>query len=176
MQTFGHAGIGGRTDWGQIDLSDFQAKIKALYPGIERDQVYVTAIKKGAKLLAERIEAATPIRFTNLERTGTPKTQYKTKYHVKLYRPPGTARKSVIVYQRKGNKSLYQGDINANLSVLVGYEKHDAFYMYWREVGNKFQPARPVIRPVFDSGIDQAMQIALDYIQKDHEKRLRAAS
>jgi HK97 gp10 family phage protein len=171
-QSFGHTGIGGRTAWGQIELSDFVGKLKALYPGIEQDEVYPKAIRKGAQLLADRMEQRTPIRYADLGRTGTPSEKYKTKHHVKTYHPPGTARKSVIVYQRKGFKSFVQSDVNANISYLVGYEKKMAFYMYWREVGNKFQPARPVIRPVFDAGVDEALQIALEVIQKDHEKRL----
>lgn len=174
MQDFGHLGIGGRTAWGQIDLSDFTNKLKALFPGIEADEIYPKAIRKGAKLLADRIEAKTPIRYTDLARSGAPSKKYKTKYHVKTYHPPAMAKKNVIVYQRKGQKYFYQGEVNANISYLVGYEKYAAYYMYWREVGNKWQPARPVIRPIFDSSIDQALQVALGYIQKDHEKRLAA--
>ena len=134
MQEFGHTGIGGRTDWGQIDLSDFMNKIKALHPGIEADGVYPKAIKKAAQFLADKIEARTPIRYTDLSRSGTPTKKYKTKYHVKTYHPPGTAKQSVIVYMRKGNKEVWQGEYNANVSYLVGYEKHAAYYMYWREM------------------------------------------
>jgi HK97 gp10 family phage protein len=156
------------TDRGSIDLSDFVGKIKALYPGIDADEVYPKAIMKGAQLLGDRVEAATPTRTTDLVQ---PQSQYKTKGHTRWH-PPGQAGESVIEYKRKSGKSYSQGEINANVSVLVGYEKSKAYYMYFHEYGNKFQPARPVIRPVFDAGVDEALQVALDYIQKDHEKRL----
>jgi HK97 gp10 family phage protein len=155
---------------GEIDLSDFMNKIKAIYPGIEADEVYPKALRKGAQLLADRIEAKTPIRYDDLE---APQSQYKTSRH-KLWHPPGQAKKSVIIYRRKG-KSLYQGEINANVSLLVGYEKRMAYYMYFREMGTKFQPARPVIRPVFDSTIDEALQLATDYIAMDLDKRVQGA-
>ena len=152
---------------GSVDFSDFIGKLKALYPGIEADEVYPKAVSKGAQLLADRIEANTPIG----------KSEYRYQYKgrtvvVKSKRPPGQAQKNVIVYRRKGRGSLVQAGINANLSFLVGYEKKMAFYMYWNEYANKFQAARPVIRPVFDAGVDEALQVAVDYIQKDHEKRL----
>jgi hypothetical protein len=175
MQAFGHTGVRGQTDWGQIDLSDFQNKLKELFPGIERDEVYPKAIRRGAQILANAIEYNTPIRYTDLTRRGEPKTQYNTKHHVKKYHAPGTARRSVIIYNRKGGKSLYQAEVNANVSVLVGYEKTEAYYMYWREVGNRFQPARPVIRPVFDAHIDEALEVAIAYIAQEYDKRLKAA-
>jgi HK97 gp10 family phage protein len=153
------------SDRGSFDLSDFITKMKNLYPGIERDLVYPKAIKKGAKLLADRIEAATPIRFTSLEQPGTAR---------KTWHPPGQAKKSVVIYERKGNKAAFQDEANAGISVLVGYEKQRAFYMYWREYGRKGQAAQPIIRPIFDAGIDEAIQAAVDYIAKDHEKRLTA--
>lgn len=46
---------------GSVDLSDFIGKLKALYPGIEADEVYPKAIRKGAQLLANRIEAIYPL-------------------------------------------------------------------------------------------------------------------
>ena len=157
------------SDRGSIDLSDFIGKLKALYPGIEADEVYPKAIKKGAQLLADRIEANTPIG----------KAEYRYQYKgktvvVKNAHPPGQAKAAVIVYRRKGGKSLMQAELNANISYLVGYEKKLAYYMYFNEVGTKFQRARPVIRPVFDAGVDEALQIAVDYIARDHEKRLQA--
>jgi hypothetical protein len=154
-----------------IDLSDFINKLKALYPGIESDDVYPKAIQCGARLLADRIEAATPIRFTELE---APSHEHATKFH-KRWHPPGQAKRSVIVYRRQGRKSYIQADVNANVSYLVGYEKSMAYYMYWNEYGRKGQPARPVIRPVFDSGVDEALQLALEFITADHEKRLGGA-
>jgi hypothetical protein len=162
----GTGNVGGRAAWGQVDLSDFIGKLRTIYPEITSSTMYVKGIRKGAQLLADRIEAATPIRSTDLQRTGKPEKQYKTKGHVKLYHPPATAKKSVIIHQRKGAQSYDQAEVNANLSILVGYEKNMAYYMYWREVGNKFQPARAVIRPAFDAGIDEALQVALDCIVK----------
>lgn len=159
------------TQRGEIDLSDFIGKLKALYPGIESDEVYPKAIQKGARLLADRIEAGTPIRFTELE---APSHQHATKYH-KKWHPPGQAKRSVIVYRRQGRKSYIQADVNANVSYLVGYEKAMAYYMYWNEFGRKGQAARPVIRPVFDAGVDEALQLALEFITADHEKRLGSA-
>jgi HK97 gp10 family phage protein len=91
---------------------------------------------------------------------------------VKSTRPPGQAARSVIVYRRRGRGSYIQAEVNANLSLLVGYEKKMAYYMFFNEVGTRFEPARPVIRPVFDAGVDEALQTAIDYIQKDMEKRL----
>jgi HK97 gp10 family phage protein len=153
---------------GSVDLSDFIGKLKALYPGIESDEVYPKAVRKGAQLLADRIEANTPIG----------KSEYRYQYKgrtvvVKSKRPPGQAQKNVIVYRRKGRGSLVQSGINANMSFLVGYEKKMAYYMFFGEMGTRFEPARPVIRPVFDAGVDEALQIAVEYIQKDHEKRLQ---
>jgi HK97 gp10 family phage protein len=153
---------------GSVDLSDFIGKLKALYPGIEADEVYPKAIRKGAQLLADRIEANTPIG----------KSEYRYQYEgrtlvVKATHPPGQAQRNVIVYRRKGRGSLVQSEVNANIAFLVGYEKKMAFYMFWNEYGNRYQAARPVIRPVFDAGVDEALQVAVEYIQKDHEKRLQ---
>ena len=79
---------------------------------------------------------------------------------VKSKRPPGQPARSVIVYRRKGRGSLIQAEVNANLSLLVGYEKKMAYYMFFNEVGTRFEPARPVIRPVFDAGVDEALEAA----------------
>ena len=46
---------------GSVDLSGFIGKLKSLYPGIESDEVYVKAIRKGTQLLADRIAENTPI-------------------------------------------------------------------------------------------------------------------
>jgi len=152
---------------GSIDLSDFMNRIKAIYPGIERDEIYPKAMRKGAKYLAGLIEERTQARAMDLV---APATQYKTARH-KKWHPPGQARENVIVYQRKG-KSLYQSEVNANLSLLVGYEKSKAYYMYWREYGNKNQSAQPIVRPVYDAHVDEALEISLDMIAMDLNKRL----
>ena len=100
---------------GSVDLSDFIGRLNALYPGIEADEVYPKAVRKGAQLLAEWIEANTPIG----------KSEYRYQYQgrtivVKSTRPPGQAQRNVIVYRRKGRGSLIQSEINANISFLVG--------------------------------------------------------
>jgi HK97 gp10 family phage protein len=156
-------------DRGSIDLTDFQNKLRALYPGIERDEVYPKAIRKGAQLLANRISANTPLG----------KSEYRYQYGgktiiVKNKREIGLAQRNVIVYQRKNGKSFVQSEVNANVSFLVGYEKRNAWYMYFNEFGSKYHAARPVIRPVFDAGVDEALQVAVDFIQRDHDKRLTA--
>lgn len=159
-------------DRGAIDLTDFMNKIKAIYPGIESDEVYPKALRKGANYLRDLIEAATPIRDGD---PTEPQGKYNTKSgRHKKWHPPGQARRNVIVYRRKG-KSLYQGEVNANVSLLIGYEKRMAYYMYWREVGRKNQRAIPVIRPIFDAHIDEALEMALAEIATDLSKRIKVA-
>ena len=165
---FTSGGKSSSQDSKNFDLSDFISKIKHFFPDIERDEIYPKALKKAADYLRDEVEAATPIRWTNLTE---PVTKYKTRGH-KLWRPPGQAKHNVIVYKRKNKQSFYQQEVNVNISYLIGYEKSKAYYMYWREYGNKFQPARPVIRPVFDSCLEEAIAIAVDFIAADHEKRL----
>jgi len=156
---------------GEIDLTDFRNKISAIYPGIESDEVYPKAMRKGANYLRDLIEAATPQRDMD---TLKPQGEYKTKSgRHKWWHPPGQARKNVIVYKRKG-KSILQSDVNANVSLLIGYEKHKAYYMYWREVGRKNQAAKPVIRPIYDAHVDEALEIALSVIATDLNKRIKA--
>jgi HK97 gp10 family phage protein len=157
---------------GELDLTDFMNKIKAIYPGIESDEVYPKALRKGANYLRDLIEAATPIRDMD---TLEPQGKYNTKSgRHKKWHPPGQAKRNVIVYKRKG-KSLYQGEINANVSLLIGYEKRMAYYMYFREMGTKFISARPLIRPIFDAHIDEALEMALAEIATDLNKRIKVA-
>jgi HK97 gp10 family phage protein len=150
-----------------IDITDFVNKLRQIMPNIETSELFPKAIRKGAEVFVAPLEAATPIRWANLTRSGAPLKKYKTKYHVKAYRPPGSARRSVIVYKRNRGTSYYQSDVNATTSYLVGYEKKMAYYMYWNEYGNKHQPARPVIRPVFDVLNQDAIEAALAYIKKE---------
>lgn len=153
---------------GGIDLSDFMNKLKSFYPGIEQDEIFPKAIMAGCEYLRDRIVANTPLR----------KEQYFYKYKGRTiriipWRPKYQAARNVIVYKRKiKGKQYYQEGVNVNLSYLVGYEKSQAYFMYWNEYGSKQQPARPVIRPVFDSSADNALQLAQNYISQAFEKRL----
>jgi hypothetical protein len=152
---------------GGIDITDFVNKLRQIMPNIESSELFPKAIRKGAEVFVAPLEAATPIRYSNLTRSGAPLKKYKTAGHVKAYHPLGTARKNVIVYKRQRPASYFQGDVNASTSYLVGYEKKMAYYMYWNEYGRKAQEARSVIRPVFDSLNQDALEAALAYIKKE---------
>jgi len=65
----------------------------------------------------------------------------------------GRARASVIVYASTRQRKF--GEVRK----LVGYSK-DAFYMFFREVGVRGQPARPTVGLVFNSQIKGAMEKA----------------
>jgi len=160
IPTYTGKGMGG------IDITDFIDKLKQIVPNIEQAEIFPKAIRAAAQVFVAPIEAATTIRWENLL---PPATKYKTATHTK-YHPPGQAKKNVIVYKRKRPASYFQGDVNASVSYLVGYEKRMAFYMYWNEYGRKGQPARPVVRPAFDAHNQEAMDVALAYIKRKMEE------
>jgi HK97 gp10 family phage protein len=64
----------------------------------------------------------------------------------------GQAKRSVIVYQRKARLAVKAEE----LALLVGYEKRDAYYMYFYEYGTSKQAPRPFMRAAYDSAYESA--------------------
>lgn len=146
---------------GEIDLSDFIGQMKQIVPDIESSQMLEQAMRAGAKIFKTAIERNTPI--------GKAVYRYQVGGRtviVRSQRTPGQASRSVIIYKRKRPKGYYQTNVNEALSLLVGYEKKKAFYMFWNEYGSKKQAARPVIRPAFDSNKDVALAASLEFVRR----------
>jgi HK97 gp10 family phage protein len=104
------------------------------------------ALTAGAKVLQDALQAATPVGSASYTYTYNGRTMT-----VKNKRAVGQAKANVIRYERKMVKGLYgyytqeqalaKGLISeAELpvpSLLIGYEKRNAYYMYWYEYGTK---------------------------------------
>ena len=76
----------------------------------------------------------------------------------------GQARRNVIIYKRKGYEKQLFGTAE-ELSLLVGYQKKKAFYMYFQEYGwttksGRRIPGRTNIRSVIRSTDKQALRVA----------------
>lgn len=91
-------------------------------------------------------------------------------------RAPGSIKGKIIVYERKGEKTYTQGQLDAQISLLVGPRKKDAYYAYFLEhgwmhtgkgskTGGKWIPPRPFVRPTFDAVNDKAKAAALEVLR-----------
>ena len=71
----------------------------------------------------------------------------------------GQAKRNVIIYKRK-DKRLFSTK-KADISLLIGYARREAYYMYWYEKGSKQQASKKFVRGVFDGVQDKAMEAAI---------------
>lgn len=122
-------------------MEDFKRDIKSLYADIS-GPVLRDALHAGAEIFRGAIERSAPSRT-------------------------GKARANVIVYQRKP-KGLSQGA--GELSLLVGFEKHNAYYVYFYEHGTKRQGAKPFIEAAFNGARDAALRVVSEVVKLGVEK------
>lgn len=110
------------------------------------------ALNAGAEVFKSALESAAPVGRESYT------YQYgKRTVTVKNKRRIGQARQATIIYQRK---SRALSEAAEELSLLIGFSKKEAFYMYWYEYGTRKQAARPFARPVFDSMQGAALEAA----------------
>lgn len=106
-----------------------------------------------ANVMRDAVERATPI--------GREVYVYQKGNRFIRVRNPrmGQARRNVIVYERKGSRYALTQTAD-QLSLLVGYEKKSAYYMYWYEYGTSKQSAKPFFRTTCDGIQDDALEAA----------------
>jgi hypothetical protein len=122
-----------------------------------RESMYV-----GAEVVRQAIAAATPEakEDTIKYRRGIGSAKQRRYVH-----KAGTAKKAVIIYERKKRSSLFSRA--ADLSLLVGYEKRRAYYMYWYEYGREnhgYQRARAFMIKTAEAAIPDAWQAIQDHL------------
>ena len=137
---------------GFIGMDEFKANLQKIHDGLSgpglRDALYA-----GAEVFRSAIQSSAPIGREEYS------YQYKGRtVRVRSKRAIGQAKENVIVYQRKRRSGLM---VKAeDISLLVGFSKKNAFYMYWMEYGRKGQAASPFMRSAYDSAQPAALAAA----------------
>lgn len=140
---------------GLVGLEALRARWVALNEGVQL-RVIPRVLRAGAEVMRQKLQDATP--------SGREFYTYPRKskglaaawpIRVKSKRAVGQARANVIIYERKARGVLAQGAMEQSL--LIGYRKEKAWYMYWYEYGRKGQAAKPFARAVFDSSQGEAL-------------------
>jgi HK97 gp10 family phage protein len=144
-----------------IGMDAIKAQLKALHANLS------------GKLLRDALYAAAGVYKTAIE-TATPTGRevynylYRGKHiTIKSKRPIGQARASVIIYERQKRRAVAQ--TAEQLSLLVGFERKKAFYMYWYEYGKQGQAPRPFFRSTCDASEAAALAAAEEVISKGVE-------
>ena len=147
---------------GFLGMEEFKANLQRIYASISGPGLRA-GLEAGAEVFRNAIAAATPVGTSSSYRTSIRKNRYGETKTSRKQHSAGTARRSVITYQRR--KGLFVTAEGA--SYLIGYEKKPAYYMYWYEYGRGpgkkgrgTQPPRPFMRAVYDASYQTALEAA----------------
>ncbi len=147
---------------GFLGMEEFKANLQRIYANISGPALRA-GLEAGAEIFRNAITAATPVGTQSSYRTRVRRNRYGETKTSRKRHTAGTARRSVIVYQRK--KGLFTTAEGS--AYLIGYEKAPAYYMYWYEygrgpgkAGRGTQPPRPFMRAVYDASEAAALDAA----------------
>lgn len=120
----------------RIEGLDILARKLERLPKNLRNRQAGKALRAGGKLIRDRAKATAPV-----DTTGT--------------RPGGTIKKNVAMRTSTGRRAGPQADVVVRIGVLSDRSGRnsftDAFYWRFHEFGTSKMPARPFIRPAFES-------------------------
>jgi HK97 gp10 family phage protein len=140
-------------------LKELQDSLKQLPDNIARN-VLRGSVNAGASVIANEAKAKAPV-YTGPVSEGHP--------------PPGTLKRSIVQKQIKELSNLLQQTFFVTVRRGKKYQKQgkggnlsqDAFYAAWVEWGTaKMMPARPFMRPAFESKKEAAVEAIKDYLAK----------
>lgn len=141
-----------------MDTSEIRAKLQDMC-GTILTQHMGDGLRSAAEVLRSALQDNTPVG----------QEEYFYQRHGRTVRVVnkrmGQARANVIVYERRTS-----GVGPEALSLLIGYEKRHAYYMYWYEYGTKFQAAKPFMRSTFDGAQQDALKAAMEVMQSKSEE------
>jgi len=126
-------------------LDELEAQLKWL-PLHVRRKVARDALKAGAQVIKTQAEINAP---------------FKT----------GALMQSIEVQR---GRSRRRGTVNFVVGVSKGWFKGDQFYAAFHEFGTSHQPARPFLRPAFDTTRDRALSLIIDVLKRGIDKKMPA--
>ena len=135
---------------GLTGMDELRARWLALNEGVQV-RVIPIVLRAGAEVMKSALEAATPVGKSVYIYYRNGKT-----IRIKSKRPIGQAKANVIIYARKAARGLLTQSAEEQ-SLLIGYEKKKAYYMYWYEYGSQKQAAHPFARAAFDGATESAL-------------------
>lgn len=140
---------------GIVGLDKIQKKLARLNDSIKTGRFTDEAVRAGAEYIRGIVEERTPVSTEDYGARGK-----------KVKRTPGNAKRHVIVHKRVKLRKL------GEISYLVGWAR-EAFYMFFRERGTSHQPARPILRPVFDAHAGEAINRAYEVMRRKFREEMR---
>lgn len=139
-----------------VGLQELGAKLDKMFKDTAKKAIR-KAIAPAAEVYRREIRAKAPVR-QEVGATGFRKTGKGKKN-----RQPG--------YLKAHIGRTIKANSDGSLSAFVGPTK-SAFYGRFQEYGTSHQPARPFMRPVFDSKTEEAEKVFAETLKTEIEKEL----
>jgi len=115
------------------------------------------------EILRESMMAGAEVFRAEIERNAPVGTGPKRPKGVRLAQ-------NIVIYDSHDKTELFQATLDEDIRFLIGPSKK-AFYGFFAEYGRKGQPARPFIRPAFDSKAEEALQTVEATLAEGFERK-----
>jgi HK97 gp10 family phage protein len=102
------------------------------------------------EIMREAMMAGAEVLRAEIERNAPVGTGPKRPKRVRLSQ-------NIVIYDSHDKTELFQSNLDQDIRFLIGPSKR-AFHGFFEEVGTSTQPARPFIRPAFDSKAEEALR------------------